>query len=315
MASVNQERSMPFAYATYPYTPVLGWSISRYEVFDKCKRQYFYTYYSKHVPGVPHYKMAKLRDLTSVPLEIGSIVHDVIEAFLVRLQKSDTDIDEERFFLYGRQKADGYCSKKTFIETYYGQQQAIDMEKVYAKIDACLKNFIGSPSYSWIIMTALRGKENWMIEPAGYGETRLDGMKAYCKMDFLMPVGDDVHILDWKTGQKDEAKHGAQLKGYAAAAANNFGVPWDRIFPKIVYLHPAYDELELRLDNDGFQAFIATIRAQTQEMLAFCSNAEENAPLLIESFPMNPSPSACRQCRYQELCFPDKRPAEGQAGP
>jgi ATP-dependent helicase/DNAse subunit B len=96
---------MQLAYAAYPFSPILGWSISRYEVFDKCKRQYFYTYYSKHGPVVPHYKMAQLRDLTSVPLEIGNVVHDVLEAFLKRLQKSDSDIDEQRFFLYARQKA------------------------------------------------------------------------------------------------------------------------------------------------------------------------------------------------------------------
>ena len=298
---------MPLRYETYPYTPHLGWSISRYEVFDKCKRQYFYTYYAKHAPGVPHYKMMLLRDLTSLPLEIGSIIHDVIEAFLRRLQKNDSDIDEQRFFQYAREKAEECFSKKTFIEIYYRQTDALATEKAYEKIDACLKNFIGSPSYSWIFMKALRGRENWMIEPAGFGETRLDGLKAYCKMDFLMPVGDDVYILDWKTGLRDEAKHGAQLKGYAAAASNNFGVPWDRIFPKIVYLFPAYDEFELRLDNDGYREFAAIIQAQTKEMLACCSSIEENIPRSIETFPMKPSPAGCRQCRFQELCFPDKK--------
>ena len=298
---------MQLAYASYPFSPILGWSISRHEVFDKCKRQYFYSYYSKHVPGVPHYKIAQLRDLTSVPLEVGNVVHDVVEAFLKRLQKSDSDIDEQRFFLYARQKADEYFSKKTFMENYYHQQAAIDMEKVYAKIDTCLKNFIGSPCYSWIFMKTLRSKENWMIEPAGYGETRLDGQKAYCKMDFLMPVGDDIYILDWKTGKKDEAKHSAQLKGYAAAAANNFGIPWSRIFPKIVYLFPVYDELEFQLDHDGYDAFIATIQEQTREMYACCSNVEENIPLPIDTFPKTPSPVACRQCKFQELCFPNGR--------
>jgi hypothetical protein len=295
---------MPLHFETYPYTPSPGWSISRYEIFDKCKRQYFYSYYSKHVPGVPHYKMAILRDLTSLPLEIGSIVHDVIEAFLLRLQKSDAGIDEQRFFSYARQTAESSFARKKFIETYYGQTAALDIEKACAKIETCLKNFIGSPSYSWIFMKAIMSKENWMIEPAGYGETRLDGMKAYCKMDFLMPVGDDVHILDWKTGIRDEAKHGAQLKGYAAAAAHNFGIPWERIFPKIVYLFPAYDEFELRLDKDGFSVFIGTIRKQTAEMLAFCRDPEQNIPRPLDEFPLNPSPSLCRQCRFQELCFP-----------
>jgi len=295
---------MELRYETFPFTKVLGWSISRYELFDKCKRQYFYTYYSKFVPGVPHYKMVQLRDLTSVALETGNVVHDVIEAFLQRLQKSDSDIDEQRFFDFARAKAGEYLGRKTCIEIYYHQCESIDMEKVYAKINSCLKNFIGSPVYSWIFMKAITNKKDWMIEPPGYGETRLEGMKAYCKMDFLMPVGGEVHILDWKTGQKDPAKHGAQLKGYAAAAAANFGVPWSKIFPKIVYLHPAYDELELQLDHNGFDAFVAGIREQTATMHACCSNVKENIPLAMEAFPMKPSPGLCRYCKYQELCFP-----------
>jgi CRISPR/Cas system-associated exonuclease Cas4 (RecB family) len=294
---------MSLQYESYAFTPILGWSISRYEVFDKCKRQYFYTYYSKYVPDVHRYKMTMLRELTSIPLETGNIVHDVIEAFLRRLQQTDSDIDETRFYEYARQKTDEYFSKKTFIETYY-RQETIDREKAHAKVATCLKNFIGSPCYSWIFMKAIKGKENWMIEPPGYGETRVEGLKAYCKMDFLMPVGEEVHILDWKTGARDEAKHSAQLKGYAAAAACNFHIPWNRIYPKIVYLNPSYEELELQLDADGYNAFSATIKKQTQEMYTFCSAIEENTPLPIDRFPAHKSPGICRQCRYQELCYP-----------
>jgi CRISPR/Cas system-associated exonuclease Cas4 (RecB family) len=153
-------------------------------------------------------------------------------------------------------------------------------------------------------MKALCSKENWMIEPPGYGETRLDNLKAYCKMDFLMPVGDDVYILDWKTGRQDEIKHAAQLVGYAAAAAHNFNIPWERIFPKIVYLYPEYSEFELRLDKNGYAAFTKTIAEQTAKMHAMCRVVEQNIPLPMESFPMSPSPAVCRQCKYQELCFP-----------
>ena len=295
---------MQLHYEKYDFTPVLGWSISRYEVFDKCRRQYFYTYYPKSVPDVPHYKIKMLRELTSVPLEVGNVVHDVIEAFLKRLQLSDSDIDEKRFFDYGRRKTEEYFSQKTFMEIYYRQRESIDMGQVHEKVSACLRNFMGSPCYAWIFMTALRGKENWMIEPAGFGETRIAGLKAYCKMDFLMPVNDDIYILDWKTGSRDEAKHGAQLKGYAAATASNFGIPWARIFPKIVYLYPFYGEYELQLDTNGYDSFANAIKEQTQEMYACCANIEENIPLPIDNFSRSPSPGMCRQCRYQELCFP-----------
>jgi hypothetical protein len=293
-------------YEAYPFTPQLGWSISRYEVFDKCKRLYFYSYYGKHTPNVPLYKMQALKSLTSVPLEVGNVVHDVMEAFLRRLQKSDREINEENFYRFAQKKAAEYFTHKTFIELYYNQTSALDMVAVEEKIRKCLANFLSSPIFHWLFMKALLNRDNWMIEPKGYGETRLNGLKAYCKMDFLFPVDDQIYILDWKTGKKDTYKHGRQLIGYAVAASHNFQVPWSIIFPKIVYLFPEFEELEIRLKKEDLDAFMAEAADQTREMRGFCVNADENIPKPIEAFPLTPSPALCRCCNYQELCFPKK---------
>ena len=289
-------------FQTFDFSPILGWSISRYEVFDKCKRQYFYAYYSKFAAGVPQYKIQQLRGLTSFPLEIGNVVHDVLEAFLRRLQKSDSDIDEARFFNFAREKAREYFSSKTFIETYYGALRAPSFDEAFEKISKCLDNFLKGPCYSWIFMKALTNKDNWLIEPPGFGETRLNGLKAYCKMDFLFPVGDEFHILDWKTGGKDRYKHSNQLIGYAAAAHNNFNAPWKNIFPKIVYLYPEFDEFELDLKED-VSVFFEKVKTQTEEMYGFCSDVNRNVPLPIDAFTLSPSRSNCVYCNFQELCF------------
>lgn len=298
---------MELKYESYAFSPVLGWSISRYEVFDKCKRQYYFSYYSKYVDSIPVYKINQLKELTSVPLEIGNVVHDVLEAFLQRLQRSDSRIDEKRFFEYARRLASQYFTEKTFLEIYYGYTDKIDMDNVLKKIYECLENFINSPIYSWIFMVAIRDRSNWMIEPGGYGETRLGGLKAYCKMDFLLPVDNEIHILDWKTGKRDEVKHAAQLLGYAAATNHNFNVPLKYIFPKIVYLHPDYDELQVECGDKDFGHLYKIIRDQTQEMYAFCQNAEQNIPKQFDTFSMSPSPTLCKQCRFQELCFPERK--------
>jgi hypothetical protein len=303
---------MELKYQTYPFTPTLGWSISRFETFDKCKRQYFFQYYAKFAPAIPQYKLAQLKSLTSVPLEVGTVVHDVIEAFLWRLQKSDSDIDESRFFDYAKQKADQYFSTKTFIEKYYGLCEAVDTAKAFEKITQCLENFIRSPIYTWLFMKAITNKDNWMIEPPGYGETRLAGLKAYCKMDFLFPVENDIYILDWKTGSKDTYKHSHQLIGYAAAASSNFSIPWNTIFPKIIYLYPVFEEFELTLTDLDFSGFFERIQQQTQAMHAFCSDVEHNVPLPMEKFCATPSSSICRYCNFQELCFDKKNAPQNQ---
>ncbi len=296
---------MKLAFEKYPFTSILGWSISRHEVFDKCKRRYYYTYYSKYVQDVPGYKLKMLRDLTSVPLEIGNVIHDVIEAFLRRLQKSDSDIDEDRFYQFARSKAAALFKGKTFMETYYKYTDDIDFDRAMERIEKGLTNFIKSPVYSWIFMKAVTNRTNWMIEPPGMGETRLNGLKAYSKMDFLFPVGDEVHILDWKSGKKDAAKHGVQLIGYAAAANSNFNISCKTIFPRIIYLLPEFDEMSVEVSEKELQNFFDTVKAQTEQMYSFCSDVEKNIPLGMEKFQKSPSPSMCRFCNYQELCFPD----------
>jgi hypothetical protein len=296
---------MSLTYQSFQFTPILGWSISRYEVFDKCKRRYFYTYYGKHAREVPLYKISQLKELTSTPLEIGNIVHDVLEAFLRRLQISDSNIDENKFFQYARQKAQDNFSGKTFIEQYYNTLKTPSFDEAFSKIAQCLENFITSPCYSWIFMKALTNKNDWLIEPPGFGETRLNGIKAYCKMDFLFPVDEGVHILDWKTGGKDTFKHSNQLIGYAAAANNNFNFPVQKIFPKIIYLYPHFEEYELTI-GEALPPFFEKVRLQTEEMYAYCLDVNKNIPLPIEAFPLTPSEGVCPHCNFQELCFTKK---------
>lgn len=298
---------MKYSFEKYPFTPILGWSISRYELFNKCKRQYYYTYYGKYCKDVPLHKINQLKEMTSVPLEIGNVIHDVLEAFLRRLQKSDERIDEKRFFEYAEKNARQYFAEKQFIELYYGYERALSMEYVIDKINSCLNNFINSSCFNWIFMAALHDRENWIIEPEGYGETRLNGFKVYCKMDFLLPVDGCIHILDWKTGKRDEVKHGLQLTGYAAAAAALFKAEWKNILPRIIYLYPEFDEFSISVGNSEQEKFYRLIEEQTHEMYALCSDVERNTPLDLSSFPLQPSPTLCKQCKFRELCFPDFR--------
>ncbi len=293
---------MKLEYKKYPFSSIPGWSISRYETFDKCKRQYYYQYYSKHVKDVPGYKINKLKNLTSEPLESGKVVHDVIEKFLERLRKSTSDINTEKFYKYAYSLLENRFSKNTFLETYYNFKEKPDYEKSWNRVKKCLDNFIKSPVYNWIFMKAVTNREDWLIEPGGYGETRLNGIKAYCKMDFLFPVDGEVFILDWKTGKKDEYKHTQQLLGYAAATSNNFNIPEEKISPSIVYLYPEFSELVVDITKGKLDSFFKTIQQQYNEILSYCSDPENNIPLNIENFQGSPSPYLCRNCKFQEIC-------------
>ena len=187
----------------FPYSPILGWSFSRYETFRNCKRKYFYNYYGKHDSEFNSEKIEYLRGLTSIPLEIGNITHEIIQSILKRFLKSTEPIDREKFELYTKNNILPSLSKN-FFEIYYGGLEKIEADQLLEKTKRCLNNFLTSDRFEWIKGSAIAEKDNWIIEPSGFGESRLDGMKLYSKVDFLIPIESKIVILEWKTGKKNE---------------------------------------------------------------------------------------------------------------
>ncbi len=286
----------------YPFTPILGWSVSRYDKFTSCKRRYFYDYYSKYDREFSRDKIEIFKQMTTIPLETGNIVHDVARDLLQRLVKSNSPLNKEKFFDYAGKMTNDYCQSKTFTEVYYKELDRVPIAEIGAKVKMLLENFVASSRYKWLTEEAIAGKDNWVIEPDGFGETRIEGLKGYCKVDFLFPSGEKLYILDWKTGKPDAVKHTKQLIGYTLWAVNQFEYTCDKICPIIVYLNPAYSETGVEVSEGDIRAFGETVKRETAEMYRFCSNLEENVPLAKENFPLTPNVKFCNYCSYRELC-------------
>lgn len=286
----------------YLYSDILGWSVSRYETFTACKRRYYYQYYAKYDPTVSRDKIERLKNLTSVPLEIGNIVHKTISQFLKRLIKSTKEINRSKFQKFYERKTQIICEEKAFAEVHYGQMQSISKEDLLAEVSEALDSFLESDRRKWVSEVAIRGKNDWVIEPPGFGESRIDNMKVFCKVDFLFVVDKDVFILDWKTGREDERKHEKQLLGYCTWANKEHGVAEDRIEAIIAYLRPSYTEKTFKPQPNDIVGFVETIRSETNKMLEFCNNPEDNVPRQKDEFPMTEIHALCRFCNFRELC-------------
>lgn len=282
--------------------------MSRYDMFSLCKRKYFYHYYGKYDPEVPVRLIQELKGLSAIPLAIGIAVHTVIETVLSRLTKTTQDIDREQFFDYAHRRTRHRAEVETFDEVYYGEREAVTVDDLYPKVQQCLENLLESDRYQWLVADAIPNKEQWVIEPPGYGETRLDGMKAYFKVDFLFPVEDRLHILDWKTGKPDPEKHRKQLEGYSTWAAYHFEVPADMVVPTIAYLHPAYEEVEEVFNEFDLEHFAIQVRAETDEMYEYCRDVEQNVPVDKSEFALVDDQRICSHCEFRGLCFPDLYP-------
>ncbi|MDR0724155.1 MAG: PD-(D/E)XK nuclease family protein [Endomicrobium sp.] len=285
----------------FKYTDILGWSISRYDKFLNCKRQYFYDYYAKYDKDVPIEKLLFLKGLTSKALETGNIVHDTIRDIFKRYQKTTKPINKDRFFKYVFEMTEKYCSSKTFFEHYY-HGEIIYVDEIYTKVKTILENLLKSQRFSWIEKNATKQLDKWVIEPDGFGETRINNLKAFCKVDFLFHVEDKIYILDWKTGKADEKKHSKQLLGYTFWASYNFAVKPENIIPMIVYLYPHYNEKNVQVSDFKISEFAYTVEKETKDMYEYLTDIGKNIPKDKKEFLLTDNVFFCRYCSYKEIC-------------
>ena len=134
----------------FPFTPILGWSVSRFDTFSYCKRKYFYTYYGKADREFPLAKINELKALTSEALTIGSLAHDVIEAILKRLQKSTDVIDETRMKDFVKAQVQKYMLDKVFSEVYYKEKDTIDESYIIDSVFNAVMIFVNSERFQWV---------------------------------------------------------------------------------------------------------------------------------------------------------------------
>ncbi len=292
----------------FEYTDILGWSHSRYNTFSMCKRKYFYTYYGKWDEPKLKIRINTLKNLSSIALEVGNISHKIIWKTLLRLQKSSDPIDRKKFSNYARQMARGIVASKSFMEIYYEELNEIDFDgHIYNSVEKALTNFLESDRLEWLLSEAQENKDEWYLpsedeNDRDFGECRIDGMKAYCKVDFLFPIGDELHVVDWKTGKKDDRKYGDQLRGYVTWVAFHFEKEVDEIKPTVAYLLPEYNEVSVELNDIEIKDFAAKIRKQSEEMYGFCEDKDKNIPLPKSKFPLTDNRNICEYCNFRELC-------------
>jgi CRISPR/Cas system-associated exonuclease Cas4 (RecB family) len=298
----------------FPFSWTLGWSMSRYNEFSICKRRYYYVYYGKHDPEVPGETIRFLKDLSSIPLAIGVIVHHVIRVLLDRLKSTHAAIDEDRFFEYAERATREHLERMTFDEVVYSEMEEVGFDDVYPKVRSCLDNLLRSDRFRWLTEEAVATSDSWIIEPPGYGETRIDGLKAYVKVDFLFPMEDLIYIMDWKTGKRDLERHRSQLVGYAAWAAYHFGVDPAKVHPIVAYLDPEYEEIPQELNEFDIEDFSRRVKDETDAMYAYCTDIESNIPREKVDFPKVDNLKISAHCSFRGICFPEQYPLAPDLG-
>ena len=230
----------------------------------------------------------------------------MIEAILKRLQKSTDIIDEARMKNFVKQQVQKYMLDHTFSEVYYKEKESIDENYIAESVFNAVLIFMKSERFEWVKQLPASSKQQWIIEPDGFGETRIQTdrgeLKAYCKVDFMLPNGRDIYILDWKTGKADEFKHRKQLIGYSLFASFHFENKFDRIIPILAYLKDEYNEVIPEISERDIENFKDDMLAETRAMHNMNRDIENNTPVDKNEFTLTESEGKCKYCEFRELC-------------
>lgn len=244
-------------------------------------------------------------------LIIGQAAHEVLAAVLRRLLSTSAAIDRQRFEIYvlnAIHKELRDCG--VLMEVHYGQRQPVDAAELQPAVLLCVEQFLASDRYRWV-EEKLSEDPPFLIEPPGVGEARLQDLKIYAKVDFLLQTPTETIILDWKSGRQDPGKHLRQLVGYAAWAAHTLAVPAGRIRCIAAYLQPPYTEVEALPTAAELDALAIEVRAEIEQMQQLCADPERNIPLHKEAFPLTDNLGFCRFCAFRELCDRMELPTGG----
>jgi hypothetical protein len=248
-----------------------------------------------------------LKELTSVPLEIGDIAHKTIEKILTEYQSNPVRIDPGRVQSYVTRLAELKVRTKVFADVYYEEREAINAEtELVEPVLSSMMNFLQSSRHDWILEEAIASRDDWIIElkkPFEFGECLIGHLKGYGRIDALFPVNGDFYIFDWKTGEKGKySQFDIQLKAYASWTRFHLDAPLQNIQAHIVLLQPQFEEHQMSFNDYDMEIFLDLVKSQTDLMLSYCAEPDFNIPKPREDFPMTENTKLCGYCNYRELC-------------
>ena len=301
------------------------WSFSRQQTFDSCLRRYYFRYYLfwegwRRDASEAQQKSYFFSKMQSLPMLIGSGVHQTIEELLRSHQAGNPIADPvarlrqhlNDSWLASKQerwRQDGAKRCPPLFEHYYQiATPKQELERLRQMAIAAIDNFVGSDLYQRIL--AATPKQWLAIEELSV--LRLRSVSAFVAPDFAFRDGNEVWVLDWKTGlPRDDLE--LQLLMYALFAHRQWQIPIDEIRAFDVFLGQTQQGVELReviVDQERLSAAEDQVEAGAQAMIALLDDPAENAASMT-NFPPTDEPRRCTYCFFQEIC--EERPAPLQA--
>jgi hypothetical protein len=294
-----------------------SWSRSRDNLFQECRRKYFYHYYGAWggwEADAPEdvRTLYVLKQLSSRQQWAGKVVHEGVEwtlralyegrelpeAWLVeesvkRMRREWKASSERRY--WQTPKAGGL-----FEHEYQIPVRAEDWQVLRDHVIRCLRNFYRLPLLAEIKKAP---RERWVLieEIRAFDFERTP---VYGAPDFAYWTEDGrLALVDWKTGAPDPDESALQLAGYALYAQEVLRVEPARVDLLVVNLRES-TILRHPWDAGKLEEVKEHLRLSMRGMRAWLRDPTTNLAV-IEDFEKTEDLRICRWCNFRAVCRPE----------
>jgi hypothetical protein len=297
----------------------LSWSRSRDSTFQECRRKYYYQYYGAwggweaDAPEAVR-RLYVLKQLASRHQWVGRIVHEAVEMAL-KAMAHGRDLPREPFIgdVVERMRQDWRDSRAgryrdnpkltALFEHEYGLEvKPEEWQALRRHVVGCLRTFYGLSLLADVRRTPL---EHWLIEYSSKG-FEFEGTPVWIAPDFgFWRDGDELVLVDWKTGGSNPESTAFQLGCYALYAREVLGRRPDQVALLEVNLREGTAR-DVRWGEAQLAAVRERIRLSIRSMKAYLRDSDANLAVM-DDFERTEELRICRHCNFKAVCRPELR--------
>ncbi len=308
--------------------PGWSWSHSRQTTFQECPRKYFYHYYASHngweETAPESVRLAyRLKNLTSLPLEIGAAVHEGASTAIHQARSGASTPTVDELYEQARNRLNKAWKdsesrtewerspkrRRMFHEFYYdtgiGENKIAEAREL---LHRCFDNLLNSKSFREVIAAPFYEVKN--VEQ--FVTFLIDETPIHAVPDLIYRKGDDTWtVVDWKSGKREEDNR-EQALVYALYLRERHGVKGPDISVRIERLALGTAE-DYAYPQHDLDYGVARIRDSIAAMRTYLIDTEVNEPYEKINFPLRSDTSICKFCNFYEM--DGEEIAAAQAGP
>jgi hypothetical protein len=293
-----------------------AWSPQRHEMFQQCRRRYFFHYYAsrngwkENAPARAR-ELYILKRLSNARQWAGRHVHEAIQQVINSLRRQEPlpapqgvadaalnamrqEFKDSRARKY-RQNPKKFCG---LFEHEYELSVSDSQWKACADgVAESIHAFCQLPVFKHLQQlsaSSMLAVEDWVT-------VELDKLTVKIRLDLVFRDGDILTICDWKTGRGGEENRRLQSACYALCAHLQWRVAPETIKALFIQL-PSGDAQECAASADELEETRSFIHDSADEMLFPLADPVRDIPEDEDAFDFTEQPNTCQCCNFLKAC-------------